>query len=390
MSGNRSFTNEESNFMVEHDMSKITMYRTAKESKDYSLDFSRWLKSNRPRLYREYVMTKKNFPLSTMYHHNGDIIDAFRHIYWSARLSQMYGHHVAEEFGDLHERTNYKKNRGLSKGNRYVLNKVKHPTTSKRWQYFRIETNASHKELKIVLKNLSSDVDLYVNKDKRPNVYHYICKGYAYGKGSETCNIDLNEKAIYYIGLYQHRPATFDLQAILLNEIDGKKDFYSNLSSMDYHNNVIGTILGYFKPYSSKYQLTIDVREYLLNNSFLLEKREKWQQDVYNTLINRYNVHTDKNQSKAVLYQDLESNNYRLMYFDALKKRPKKHPEIEYLYHQYQAYFGEKEGVNYRCRTQHLCQDFINGKKISVHLKSKRLQVYFKNKWSNIRTSQEI
>lgn len=355
--GGRTFAGQESDFMASHNMSKTMMYKDAKDAFDEAEWFATWLEENHYDIYKNNVMNQHNFPNIEMNRHNGGLVDAFRHIFWTAQIAKRYGRYVAEEFTDLHERVNFETN-SLSHRNTEVLNKKNQNISEGKWKYYEVHTESLHSELKIIMNNLSADIDLYVRKGSKPtqSIDVNSCSSYNGDVQEETCNIDLWQSAIYYIGVFGYQSGSYDIQAFLLDDRANSTGLSDGLTPMDYHNNYIGTFIGSENSALSDNDLKIKVRDYIMGET--------------SSDLNYYNSHTQLPQDKVVLYKSLSNGSPELKAFVINNNND---PDIEYFYNQYPSYFGTKSGSNYSCFEGYTCQDFHTGRKIAVHNSNKSL-----------------
>jgi len=77
------------------------------------------------------------------------------------------------------------------------------------WVYYSIEAT----NLNVVMSNLSADVDLYVRQGAKPTSSSYDCRPYVGGTKSETCDVNADSSATWYIGVQGYSAGTFTMTA---------------------------------------------------------------------------------------------------------------------------------------------------------------------------------
>ena len=88
-----------------------------------------------------------------------------------------------------------------------------------KWLYYQIQASAADTKLTVELKNLSSDVDLYVRKGAKPNLSDFDCRPYLGGTSSETCNLTNTGDTTWFIGVYGYTAGSFSIKATLIGTI---------------------------------------------------------------------------------------------------------------------------------------------------------------------------
>jgi lysophospholipase L1-like esterase len=87
------------------------------------------------------------------------------------------------------------------------------------WVYFRIDTTDQDTDLILELSNLSSDVDLYVLPEARPDLANYSCRPYRGGTNPEECTISSPGNQTWFVGIHGYTAGTFKISATRITPV---------------------------------------------------------------------------------------------------------------------------------------------------------------------------
>lgn len=86
-----------------------------------------------------------------------------------------------------------------------------------KWKYYTIPATPGSTSVTVSITGLTADVDLYVNKNSKPNVNKYVCRPYSANTNSETCTLDINSSVTVHIGIRGYSSGSYVLKAVLVN-----------------------------------------------------------------------------------------------------------------------------------------------------------------------------
>jgi len=98
------------------------------------------------------------------------------------------------------------------RGEDFVMDRV----ASNSWNFYAVTLDADQDDLAILLTELSADVDLYVQRDRRPTGTadesgDFYCASYLADTKNESCNVPDAAGSTWLVGVYGHRDASYRL-----------------------------------------------------------------------------------------------------------------------------------------------------------------------------------
>lgn len=120
---------------------------------------------------------------------------------------------------------------------------------SKTWRHYIVKNHQAGQNLIAQIKNLSADVDLYVNKDSQPTSSSYDCRPYTGGTRDEMCKIKVNSSnEKIYISVHGYRAGSYKLSlkkapkkraTILLHGLASSSATWETLNNKRFDNRCV-------------------------------------------------------------------------------------------------------------------------------------------------------